>query len=163
MRNVTWSNMVSRHTFQKAIVSYRFPISEPIFSVDLNGDHGAPGYPQAPCLFVFRPAGPKAEWHKTIETFWASVLFNFLEDCLDDHSFEELGESGEYRELAQDDARRVLGELIGDVTSDYITTPGETTSCCLIYDDPKLRALVGTDSAGMFAVIWRNWNSHTSV
>lgn len=148
--------------FKQAIRSYRFPKLEPIFCIDLNGRPDDPGYPHDPCLFVFRPAGPEAEWHRTIEAFWASALFNFLEDCGDDHRFEELGEAGEYRPLSDDEAHRILGDLIGEASSDYITLPVNPTSCFLVYHDADLKALVGTDSAGFFAVIWKSWGAETA-
>src|SRR5262245_33376410 len=112
----------SRSIFTEAIASYGFPSPEPIFCIDLNATPSA-GYPSDPCLFVFRPAGPEANRHRTIEAFWASALFNFLEDCVDDHRFEERGEAGEYRSLAEDEACRMLGGLVGASSSDYITIP----------------------------------------
>src|SRR5436309_3310745 len=101
----------SQSDFKQAIASYRFPGSEPICYLDLNGRLGDSRYPHDPCLFVFRSAGPEAGWHKTVEEFWASALFNFIEDCLNDPSFEKLGAIGEYRALSKDEASRRLGDL----------------------------------------------------
>ncbi len=76
-----------------------------------------------------------------------------LEDRFDDQRFEELGEAGEYRVLSDDESDRVLGELLGTVCCEYIRVPAAPTSCFLVYDAPNLKAVVGTDSTGFFAII----------
>ncbi|MCC6123542.1 MAG: hypothetical protein IT426_01120 [Pirellulales bacterium] len=148
--------------FKRAIDSYGFPREEPIFYVDLNWSSEDPGHPHEPVV-LFRPAGPEAEWHSSIEAFWASALFNYLEDRVDDARFEELGESGEYRAIAVVEAHRVLGDLIGAARSDYITVPVHPLSCFLVYNDPDLKAVVGTDSAGYFAVIRKSCGAETTT
>lgn len=131
--------------FKQAIGSYRFPKSEPIFSIDLN-------YPRDECLVIFRAVDAKADSYNTVADFWASVLFNYLEDRLEDERFEELGEAGECRDLSEDEARRVLAEMIGTADSNDIAIPRDATSCFLVHDSPNLRSLVGSDSRGFFAV-----------
>jgi len=143
--------------FKHAITDYRFPKPEPIYYIDLNARAGDSSYPHEPCLFLFRPAGVQVDWHHTVESFWASSLFNFHEDCVEEQRFEELGLAGEYRSLSEDEAQRTLDELLGNAASAYIPVPVHPTSCFLVYYDPSLKALVGTDLVGFFAVIWRAW------
>lgn len=113
-------------------------------------------------LILFRPAGPEAERHKTVEAFWASALFSFLEDHLEDNRFEELGEAGEYRALCDDEADRMLRQLLGTAGSEYIAVPADPTSCYLVHNESRFKALVGSDSRGFFAVIWNSRGEQTA-
>ena len=135
-------------SFKRAIDEYGFPGREPIYSVGLSGqlgDDNTRAFDQR--LVVFRPAGKESGWHQTIEAFWASVLFNFLEDCFDDRPFEKLGQSGEYRLLSGAETKSMLGDLIGSATSDYISLPVDPTICFLAFGYRNFKAFVGSDAA----------------
>ena len=85
-------------------------------------------------------------------SFWASALYNFLEDSGDDRDFEELGQSGEYRALPGSEVVGILGALLGSTSSDYIDVSSEPSVCVLVHNAEDLRSLVGEDAHGFYAI-----------
>lgn len=140
-----------REAFTNAIAMYDYPHEEPIYSVELGGTL-ALTEPGRRRVVVFRPAGKESTRHKTVEAFWASALFNFVEDQTIDAAFEQLGQSGAYTALSLVETRDMLDRLIGTSASEYIAVPDNPSSCCVVYDNANLVAIVGEDRFGFFAI-----------
>jgi hypothetical protein len=150
-------------SFKCAIAEYEFPRSESIYSVPISqqvNDDPVQSHNERLVVFrrggmVLRTCGGESKWDGTIEAFWASALFNFLEDCLRDGEFEKLGALGEYRALSEFESQRMLEDLLGSARSDYIAVPESPSSCVMVFNFHNLKGVVGTDSYGYFAVIWQ--------
>lgn len=133
--------------FKTAVTDYTFPGSEPIFCMTFD---------RADCeLALFRGGGgEQVQPHRTLVEFWASALFNYLEDNGCDELFEQFGESGSYDPLTNHDATRVLNDLLGEISSEYIVIPRAPSECYRAHNATTLKSLVGVDDAGFFAVFW---------
>ncbi len=139
-------------SFKEAVLRYGFPASDPVYSIDLSGAEGQR-------RVLFRPAGRKVDRHTSITDFWACALFNFLEDAGDDNSFEELGQSGEYRTASASEVATFLGSFIGSTSGTYITSPSNPSVCILVHDSAELMSIVGEDSNGFFAAFAAPWEA----
>jgi hypothetical protein len=144
--------------FKRAVAGYGYPESEPIHCIDFNARVEDSTYPHNPCLVVYRAGGDKSNWHKSMAEFWASALFSFIEDCGELEAFQDLGMQGCYKELSKDEATRVIVDLLGDVTSDYIDVPGNIATCYRVHNTGTMKSFVGSDSIGFLAIFNRSWD-----
>jgi hypothetical protein len=131
--------------YRHAIASYKLPRCEPIFSIE-----GIDSREQTATLF--RPGGPIREHHRDIPEFWASALFNYLEDRLADNQFKESGERADYRVIGDDEARHLIAGL--SFPEKYIAVPTDPHACAIAMYPPLLKALIGSDANGFFTIFW---------
>lgn len=148
--------------FRAAIASYAFPAVEEITYESLVKTPVQNVYPSNPSLFVFRRTPGASHSEDKLPLFWASALFNFLEDCGDDNVFGAVGARGSFRQVDGLEASPAIAALLAGAESEEVTIPKEPRHCFVTLDYPDFQALAGIDGHGLFAVIWRRWPSAQS-
>jgi len=129
--------------YRHAVAAYQFPKCEPIYycnGIDSCGQIAT----------LFRPGGPSREHHRDLAEFWASALFNYLEDQLADTQFEEIGDGADYRIISDEEAHQLTVGL--SFPAEHIGVPAEPKECAKVIFPRGLKALIGTDANGFFAI-----------
>lgn len=137
--------MHSPEEFEKAVRDYGFPVREPItgFPEEVSDPTG-PTRLRA----VYREAQETSDCYRHLPAFWASALFNFLEDAGLDHRYEEIGASGSYRAI---DANE--GPTDADVEAESSGAIRDVVECYVAHRSGGLSSFTGRDRDGMFALI----------
>ena len=86
--------------------------------------------------------------------FWASALFNYLEDRLADIRFREIGERADYRIISDDEASKLIADF--SFQPDYIAVPADPGACVSVTCPRRLKALIGSDESGFFTIVWES-------
>lgn len=117
-----------------------------------------PGPPGTPELFVVRESKKPEHAFTSIERFWASALFNSMEDSGGLAEFRSIGALGSYRVMERHEAGLKVGELMLGKQSEIVSLPAKPELCYEVFDTPELSGFVGQDALGRFAVLMCRWN-----
>lgn len=140
----------SAFDFQEAARNYAFPREEKLFSFPLEGLAGTSALEWA-C--AARPT-EGSTW--TVPEFWASSLYNCLEDVFADELFESLADSAISEAMPSPHrgvAKRVVDFLLSE-NAGALKISGAFDSR-LILDSNGYQGLVGYDDLGLLAAIWK--------
>ena len=129
----------------KAVNCYTFPTSEPIFSCPIS---------QAKAEWVGLARPTEADYY-SIPAFWASSLFNCLEDAFLDKHFEPLGALSVWESLDVDAAVIEIADLLGQSTNPKLSV-SNLQVCYRVLNSHGFRGVIGIDSNGLFTLLWQS-------
>ena len=139
MDNIAASDLI------KAVNSYTFPASEPIFSCPTS-------QAKAAWAGVARPT--KTDYF-SIPSFWAASLFNCLEDVLLDEHFESLGAASVWEPINVEAALNEITDLLGQSIGPTLSV-SHLQACYRTLNSQEFRGLMGIDTKGLFTVLWQS-------
>ncbi len=138
---------VSTSEIIQAVHSYKFPMSEPIFSCPINN--------QNPSIAWLSSARPTDSKHYSIPSFWASSLYNCLEDLVLDEHFESIGSSSIWQPINIDIALKEITDLLTATNSSKFTVSG-LNSCYRTLNSNGFGGIMGRDVQGLFTILWQS-------
>lgn len=129
----------------EAIHGYKFAMSQPIFSCPLNNN------PKFSWLSSARPIDGA---HYSTPSFWASSLYNCLEDLLLDQHYELIGNTSIWQLIDIEVALKEITDLLTNTNSPFFSVNG-LESCYRTLNSNGFGGILGLDNRGLFTFLWK--------